>query len=305
MDTGACYLDVYIDGVKVAENISGRAPSYSPQVTLYKNTELGMGVHTVRVVYVSGGGWFNLDAFGVYNAQPFDTDAGLTALKIGGTEVDPEQTEQSVVSESGRISVEASAASGASVSYLDASGGAISDPSDIVLADGINVVRIVVTAEDGVTTETYVLNISYDAPKISTLEILPTSIVEGMAANVRIKVSGENLEGRAVSVYLSTADGRLFETAVPESGEVIMRIDKAPAAGIYSVIAEAENSEKSTSIVIRQYNANIWDISLTEHDGGLVAIFNEYISAGASGYKATTLLPGFANAFGRNKHVIP
>jgi len=88
-DTGAVAIDIYIDGVRVAQNLSANAPSYTPNNLFYSVKNLDFGSHTLRVTHVSGG-WLNIDAFGVYNLPAGVTiaaNADQTALADakGGT----------------------------------------------------------------------------------------------------------------------------------------------------------------------------------------------------------------------------
>ena len=125
---------------------------------------------------------------------------------------------------------------------------------------------------------------------IDSVTVQPATIVETLAANLKITVTGSELSGKAVYVYMDVAGAQLWKTDIPASGEVIMKIGAAPSKGTYQIVAKVEGTEISaiTSIEVVEYKTDIWDFTLgLDESGYLTAAFDADIASISGGYTAT------------------
>ncbi len=128
---------------------------------------------------------------------------------------------------------------------------------------------------------------------ITGVSVTTPTIVEGLAANLNITVTGQNIAGKTLTAYLWANGEPLYPTPVIwENGEwkARMRIDRAPAAGswCYAVVTiDGGFPEGFTPITIAPYKPEqLWDPSVMPdgETGRLAVVFSEKITSKAGGY---------------------
>lgn len=129
------------------------------------------------------------------------------------------------------------------------------------------------------------------------VSVTPPSIVETVAANLIIAVSGEGLAGKDATAWLKTEDGLKYPTPVV-NGAARMSVTSAPAAGAYKLVVETSDGSAygSCDIEVVPYNKDIWTVQVdTSLEGKTRFLFAADIST-LKGYKVvvndvTTLAP--------------
>ena len=115
-----------------------------------------------------------------------------------------------------------------------------------------------------------------DAPAIAVVKIIPTTIVQGYAANVVVEIEGENLEGRSITATLFGKTGAL------KGNRGIIKLDAADVKewGTFNVVVAVEGtsvSDNSGEIYVEKKNDNIWDMQASNENGKLKLLFVESI----------------------------
>ncbi len=147
-------------------------------------------------------------------------------------------------------------------------------------------------------------------PAITSVSVTTPSIVETLAANLRVNVAGANLEGKTLTAYLSV-DGILDESTATDitSGTALMRIAAAPEVGADCKVVVKVNgtdAQGAFTMTLIAYNpATLWNPSLIVNEDGFIAVrFSEDIApANKGGYavKVNGAACGFAQV-GREIH---
>ncbi len=113
-------------------------------------------------------------------------------------------------------------------------------------------------------------------PVVASVSVSTPTIVETLAANLAITVSGQNLAGEKLTAYLKVGDDLLYPTDV-SSGTGRMAVANAPENGVYSLVVLVENwqSEGACDISVVPYNTGIWEANAYKDGGKLLIKFNE------------------------------
>lgn len=124
-----------------------------------------------------------------------------------------------------------------------------------------------------------------EQPHDITVSVAPTSIVAGLAAYLRVTVTGEQ-DGLTVSIL----DNGVHKYMTPvANGTARMYIDAAPVEpGVYDMVVTDEYGDilASCPVTVRPYNTNIWTANLLESDGYVQVLFNAVVAPGKP-YQAT------------------
>ncbi len=132
-----------------------------------------------------------------------------------------------------------------------------------------------------------ILSARDSAPIISGVTVTTPSIVETLAASLRINVAGKNLEGQTLTAYLSV-DGELLYPTPITSGTALMRVAAAPAYGTdCKVVVKMDGSDAQglfTMTLIAYNPETLWKPSLIVNEDGFITVrFSEDIAPANKG----------------------
>ena len=93
---------------------------------------------------------------------------------------------------------------------------AISPASPVTLAEGANPIAVTVTAQDGITTQTYTLTVTREGPPEVTIAAVSSPVAEGASADFEVRLAKASLESLTVAVRV-TESGSMLSRAPPHS----------------------------------------------------------------------------------------
>ena len=188
--------------------------------------------------------------------------------------------------------------SGASIDYLDGSDMTLDDannlPDDghqVTLAEGVNVIKVKVTAADGVTTKTYTVTVNRAAPD-TTAPTLTSASASSNGSRLNLYFS-EDLDLPAMGSLLATIRGA-FSLTVDAVEQEISKIELgfgtganrllvSPSSTIYSgqtVVVSYDQSAAGTDAIADPAGNEIADF--TTGDDGVPAVVNHSTQVEAS-----------------------
>ena len=130
------------------------------------------------------------------------------------------------------------------------------------------------------------------APVITNVKVTTPTIVETLAANLRVNVTGNNLEGQTLTAYLSV-DGELLYPTDVTAGTGLMKIAVAPVADAdCKIVVKVDGRDvqgASDPLTVVVYNpATLWNPALDiDEDDNLLVCFSDDIGPGVKGYAAS------------------
>ena len=125
------------------------------------------------------------------------------------------------------------------------------------------------------------LSTVFSVSVVESVSLSAPTIVEKLAAYLKITVADERLAGAEANAYLKVGGELLYETPVV-NGLASMFIPAAPDAGDYELVVETSDGSivGSCTIEVTDYNDDIWVLnSSVDADGFVTLVFNETIAA--------------------------
>jgi len=269
---------MYLGSVAPGNELTDRDPS-GP-------VSLDVGDNIIKIIVVAEDGSQNEYIITVTRHTVEHADATLSELTVGGvTGFSPEFTigtasrTFSANTADAAVSVDAvaaSAASGAAVEYR-INNDAVADHANIPLGEGMNVIQVVCTAGDGVTTETYTVNVNRQVA--STSVDLAALAIDGATFDVPFdKYStfyNVNLSSSMIPIQLTaqaesitatvevTANGTSVNPAsiplIEGYNTIVVTVSNAGSSKQYTIVANVTTASGNANL--RSLKAGVGTIS--------------------------------------------
>ncbi len=132
----------------------------------------------------------------------------------------------------------------------------------------------------------------------SVNNITPSSIIEGLAGNIQLEITGKEIAGATVELTLEK-DGQIVATgeaiATADNFNAVFKLDSAPAAGDYKIVASINGNDKvSTDLSVMAYD-NVWAMGYDKTaEGDLIISFNAPIASKYKSFDGFVIVDGIA-----------